>query len=103
MSIIFHIMHEEYERLLTAESVYLKSVEKAVQGSPRIKQIGNKNYLYLQKRDGQKVISDYIGPAQSKKAAEILDAVQRRRKNQESLNKIRSDLKDVKKVLSGKI
>jgi hypothetical protein len=103
MSIIFHIMKEEHDRLIEAESVYRKSVEKAVQGAPRIKHIGNKNYLYLEKREGQKVVYDYVGPADSEQAAKILDVIKRRRKDRESLKKIRADLKDVRKVLRGKI
>jgi hypothetical protein len=103
MSIIFGIMKEEYDRLREAEGVYRKSVEKAVQGAPRIKHIGNKDYLYLERRDGSKVVDEYIGPAESKKAVEILNVVKRRRKDQESLKKVLHDLKDVKKVLRGKI
>ncbi len=103
MSIIFHIMKEEYDRLIEAESVYRKSVVNAVQGAPRIKHIGNKDYLYLERREGRKVVDEYVGPAESKKAVEILNIVKRRRKDQESLKKVLHDLKDVKKVLRGKI
>jgi hypothetical protein len=103
MSIIFHILKEEYQRLIEAEHVYGKSVKSLVQGAPRIKHIGNKDYLYLERREGQKVVYDYVGPANGTKALEIIDQVTRRKKDQESLRKIRRDLKDVKKVLRGKI
>ena len=103
MSIIFGIIKEEYNRLREAENVYRKSVEKAVQGAPRIKHIGNKDYLYLERRKGRKIIDEYVGPAESKKAVEVLNIVKRRRKDQESLKQVRRGLKDVKKVLRGKI
>ena len=103
MSILFHIMKEEHDRLIEAEKVYRKSVENAVQGSPRIKHIGKKNYLYIERRDGLKVIDEYVGPAESQKAVKILNAVKQRRKDQESLKKIRLDLKDVRKILRGKV
>lgn len=103
MSIIFGIMKEEYDRLCEAERIYRKSVDSAVQGAPRIKHIGSKDYLYLERRDGQKVIYEYVGPAGNEKAAAVLNAVKRRRKDQESLKRIMLDLKDVKKVLRGKI
>jgi len=103
MSIIFNIMKEEYDRLVEAERVYRKSINQIVKGAPRIKHIGKIDYLYLERRNGRKVVYDYIGPAQNEKAAEILDAVKRRRKDQVSLKKVLSDLKDVKKVLRGKI
>jgi hypothetical protein len=103
MSIIFGIMKEEYDRLREAERVYRKSVESVVQGAPRIKHIGNKDYLYLERRHGQKVVYHYIGPAENEKSVEILSAVKRRRKDRQSLSNVLHDLKDVKKVLRGKI
>ena len=103
MGIIFHIMKEEHDRLIEAEKVYRKSVEKAVQGAPRIKHIGNKDYLYLERRDGRKVIYDYVGPAEGEKAVKILKTVKQRRKDRESLKKVCHDLKDVRKILRGKI
>jgi hypothetical protein len=103
MSIIFHIMKEEYDRLCEAEHAYRKSVLDAAQGAPRIKRIGNKDYLYLERRKGKKVVYDYIGHADGPKAAEVLAAVKRRNKDRDSLRRILDDLKDVKKVLRGKI
>jgi hypothetical protein len=103
MSIIFHIMKEEYGRLNEAERVYRRSVEKAVKGAPRIKRIGKKAYLYLESRNGGKVGDEYVGPADSEKALKVMEEVKRRRKDQKSLKKIRADLKEVKRVLRGKI
>lgn len=103
MSIIFHIMKEEYDRLQEAERVYSESIRKEIHGAPRLKQYGNKRYLYLEKREGPKVVYEYVGSADSDKASKILESVKRRRKDQESLKKIRRDLKDVRKVLRGKI
>lgn len=103
MSIIFHIMKEENQRLLEAERVYLKHVNLEVKGSPRIKHFGKKDYLYVEKREGPKVVYDYIGPAGGEKALKVLESIKRRRKDAESLKKVRNDLKDVKKVLRGKI
>lgn len=103
MSVIFHIMKEEYDRLREAERVYAKSVRKEIQGAPRLKQFGRQQYLYLEKREGSRVIYKYVGRADRPKALKVLESVERRRKRQESLRKIRQDLKDVKKVLRGKI
>jgi hypothetical protein len=103
MGIIFHIMKEEYDRLNEAERVYRRSVEKAVRGAPRIKRIGKKEYCYLESRTGSRVADKYVGPAGSEKVLKVMEAVKRRRKDQESLKKIRNDLKEVKRVLRGKI
>ena len=103
MSIIFHVMKEEYERLCEAERAYSKSIAKEVQGAPRVKRIGNNEYLYLEKREGAKVVDKYVGLADSKKALKVIESVKRRRKDMASLRRIRKDLKDVRKVLRGKI
>jgi hypothetical protein len=103
MSIVFNIMKEELNRLSEAERVYRKSVRSAVQGAPRIKHIGSRDYLYLERRDGRKVVYHYVGPAANVNAVQVLDAVKRRRKDQASLRNICNDLKDVRKVLRGRI
>lgn len=103
MSIVFDIMKEELARLDEAERVYHKCVLSAVQGAPRIKRIGNNNYLYLERRHGDKVVYQYVGPAAAAKAVAVLDAVKRRRKDMLSLRRVRADLKDVRRVLRGKI
>ncbi len=103
MSIIFNIMKEEYERLCEAQKAYKKSAENEVQGAPRIKHIGKKDYLYLERRNGKRVLYKYVGAANSKKALEVIDSVKRRRKDIEALRRIRKDLKDIRKVLRGKI
>lgn len=103
MSIIFHIMKEELDRLCEAEKAYSKSAQSHVQGAPRIKHIGNKDYLYLEKRQGPKVLDEYVGPADSPKAIHVIESVKQRRKDIQALRRVRKDLKDVRKVLRGKI
>lgn len=103
MSIIFGIMKEEYSRLDEAQIVYREKISCEIKGSPRIKHIGKKDYLYLVKRKDDKVIYKYIGEIHSAKAVSALESIKRRRKNEESLKKVQKDLKEVKKVLRGKI
>lgn len=103
MSTIFHVMKEEYDRLIEAQKAYKCNIEKMPQGSPRIKHIRNCDYLYLARREGQKVIYDYMGPANSEHAHTILEQIQRRKRFETLLKDIQKNLKDVKKVLRGKI
>jgi hypothetical protein len=102
MSIIFHIMKEEHDRLRQAEKAYSKSVKAQVQGAPRIKHIGSRDYLYLERRDGRKVVDHYIGPADSAKAHKVLESVKKRRQDMQALRRVRRDLKEVRRVLRGK-
>jgi CRISPR/Cas system-associated exonuclease Cas4 (RecB family) len=103
MSTIFHVMKEEYDRLIEADLAYRHNIEKMPHGAPRIKNIHNRNYLYLARRKGVKVIYDYIGAADSEKAKDTLVQVDRRKRFEALLKDIHRNLKDVKKVLRGKI
>lgn len=96
-------MKEEYERLIDADRAYRNSIKKMPHGSPRIKHIRNNDYLYLARRDGAKVVYDYVGAADSDDAKKIIEQVEQRRRYAKLLRDIHHDLKDVKKVLRGKI
>jgi hypothetical protein len=96
-------MKEEHDRLIDADRAYRKSINKMPHGSPRIKHIRNSDYLYLARRDGAKVVYDYVGAADSENAKKILEQVEQRRRYEGLLKDIHHNLKDVKKVLRGKV
>ena len=103
MNTIFHIMKEEYERLVEADQMYRNNIERMPKGSPRIKHIRNGDYLYLARRNGSKVVYDYVGPVNSDPAKATLEQVKRRKRYEDLLKDIQRNLKDVRKVLRGKI
>ena len=103
MSTVFHIMKDEFNRLKSAEEAYCKAMEGLPVGSARIKHLRNRDYLYLKRREGEKIITDYIGPVESEKAQKVLDLVRKRLKYTLLLKQIHRDLKEVQKVLRGKI
>lgn len=103
MSSIFHIIEDEYERLIEAKIAYELAIQKEEQGSPQIKRKGLKDYLYLAKRNGNKVKYKYIGQINNSKANNVLESIKQRKKYQELLSNIKNDIKEVKKVLRGKI
>ena len=103
MSTIFHVMREEYDRLVEADQAYRNNIQQMPHGSPRIKHIRNRDYLYLARRNKTKVVYDYIGAADSELAKKTLEQVQRRKRFEGLLKDIHINLKDVKKVLRGKI
>lgn len=96
-------MKEEYDRLIEADLAYRHNIEQMPHGSPRIKHIRNRDYLYLARRDGAKVIYDYIGAADSEQSKKTLEQVDRRKRFEALLKDIHLNLKDVKKVLRGKV
>ena len=103
MSTIFHVMKEEYERLIEADSAYRNNIAKMPLGSPRIKHIRNRDYLYLAHRTGAKVVYDYVGTVDSEKAKKTIVQIERRKRYEALLKDIHRNLRDVKKVLRGKI
>lgn len=102
MSSIFHVVKEEFERLNEAQDAYAAAIRREEQGAPQIKRVGRKDYLYLARRKGRKVMYKYVGHADDKKARKILDSIKRRREYQELLRGVKSDLKEVRKALRGR-
>jgi hypothetical protein len=100
---IFGIMREEYLRLSKAERDYERAIKDLPRGSPRKKSIRNGEYLYLAHREGSKVIYDYVGPIDSAAAQRMLKLVSKRQRLTALLKETRLALREVKKVLRGKI
>jgi hypothetical protein len=103
MSTIFHVMKEEFDRLNEAHSAYSRAIANMPKGSPCIKHIRNGDYLYLEHRDGKKVVFDYIGVVKSVNAEKIIEQVNKRKRFEKLLKEVEQTLKDVKMVLRGKI
>ncbi len=103
MSVIFHVLKEEFERLVETEKAYTKAIAALPRGAPRIRTVRKRNYLYLEYRQGKQVIHVYIGPQDSDKAKDIMEKVEQRRRYEKLLKETKLALKDVRKVLRGKI
>jgi len=103
MSVIFHVLKEELERLQETERAYLKAIAEMPRGTPRIQKRRSKSYLYLEYRNGDRVVHDYIGPEGSDKAKDVLEKVAQRKRYEKLLKETKSALKDVRKALRGKI
>jgi len=103
MATIFHVMKEEYDRLHEAERLYTSRIDDLPKGKPRIKRIHGGAYLYLNRREGAKVVDEYVGRADSERAREMLALVEKRDRLIQLRKEARRQLADVKKVLRGKI
>lgn len=103
MSVIFHVLKEEFERLKETEASYNKAIKKMPRGTPRIRIKGKNSYLYLEYRDGEKIMHDYVGTEDSPKAKDIMEKIAQRRRYEKLLKDTKSALKDVRKALRGKI
>jgi hypothetical protein len=101
MSSIFHIIEEEFSRLIEAKQAYEAAIMREVQGAPQIKHVGRKEYLYLAKRSGRNIRFRYIGHANKPNAFKVLESVKKRREYEQLLKGIKNDLKEVRKALRG--
>lgn len=102
MSSVFHVIEEELERLNEAKRAYAAAIEKEKQGAPQTKRIGRKDYLYLARRNGDKIQFQYIGHSQDENSIKVLDSVKRRREYEELLKGVKNDIKEVRKALRGR-
>jgi hypothetical protein len=102
MSSVFHVIEEEFERLNEAKAAYEAAIKREEQGTPQIKRGRHKEYLYLARRNRNKVQYRYIGRADDDKARKVLDSVKNRREYEQLLKGIKNDLKEVRRALRGR-
>lgn len=102
MSIVFGVLQEEYDRLQQLAAKYRAELTNLPKGSLQIKQRNGHTYVYLAYREQQKVISDYIGKADSPRVVELRRQVQARKQYEQKLKQISSDLQEIRQVLYGK-
>jgi hypothetical protein len=102
MSSVFHVIEEEFERLNEAKQAYEAAIGLEEQGSPQIKRVGRKDYLYLARRNGEKVKFHYVGHVEDENANKAFDSVKKRREYEDLLKGIKNDLKEVRRALRGR-
>lgn len=103
MSVIFHVLKEEFDRLVETETSYTKAIAGMPRGTPRIRLRRKIKYLYLEYRTGEKIKHSYVGLQDSQKAKDIMEKIAQRKRYEKLLKETKSALKDVRKALRGKI
>jgi hypothetical protein len=102
MSIIKGILEEELKRLEELLVFYKEKIARIPGGSISAKERGGKRYLYLARREGKKVIFDYVGKDVPEVRNVLNDRIRQRKGYQAKLHQVRENLKEVKKALRGK-
>lgn len=97
MSFLIGVFKEELDRLEQEKVVFEEQLQLLPKGYISKKKIAGKEYCYLQRREGGKVISQYIAAGDLPK---IEVQIKRRKRLEESLRRIREDQKKLRKVLS---
>ena len=101
MSVIKHVLEEEYKRLLELADSYQIKIDSLPKGSIS-KKIRNKNiYFYRAYRDSDKIRYVYIGKDGSEQAEKALSDREEWIKYYNLLKEVKSEIKEIKRALNG--
>jgi len=98
VNVIESMLAEERQRNLDMQKSYIAEIHKLPKGSVVVKKVGNKEYCYLKYRQGEKFISQYMGPA-SEKAEQLKKEVEKRRHFEKLLRELKAEHKIIRKVV----
>ncbi len=102
MSIMMDILEEEKKRLEELMDMYRKKIEQAPQGSISAKERGGRRYLYLARREGGRVVFEYVGRDVPEVRDALSEGIRHRKEYQEKLRQARDNLREIKRALRGK-
>ena len=96
MSVLDEVLQEEYERLSRMRNAMSSEYDSLPKGSLSKKNIRGYECYYLQRREGNKIVSTYV------KADEVNDyseKIEKRRSLKKSLSTIDKEMKKIKRTL----
>lgn len=99
MSVLEDVLKEEYARSLRMSQLMLEEIASLPKGSVREREIRGRIYFYLNHREGNKVVSDYI-PAMEVDA--VRAQVARRRELKAALKEQERSRRQIERALGGK-
>lgn len=99
MSIVQDILKDEQKRLENLLHNYKKELSGFPKGSLSRKRRGNSFYVYQAYRKGNKVIFNYIGREDSDRVKKLEEQIQKRKKLENKIKKVKSDLIEVRRGL----
>ena len=99
MSLVKDVLQEELNRLTALKEKYKANISQYPKGTLITKKRFYKEYIYISYRKQNKVVSDYIGLADSEGAKEMEVKINKRKEYEAKLKKINQNLKEVKSAL----
>ncbi len=102
MGIIKGILEEELKRLEELSVFYKDKLSECPRGSISVKERGGKRYIYLARREGKKVVFDYIGKDIPKVRNALNERLIQRKEYYVKLRQVKDNLLEVKRSLRGK-
>ena len=102
MSVLFGVMEEEEERLKQVKVLYEERLKKLPKGTLRIRQRGDKTYVYLHYRDDKLVRTRYVGVEGSAPVKTLQKQLLERKTVQGFLRSAKTDLRILARVRRAK-
>ena len=99
MAVLDYVLQEELNRLQRYRSHLEADLAGIPKGAISIKIKAKHPYAYLSFREGKRVVSRYVGPADSAQAVELVNKVNERRRIAKELQAIASNMVRIKKML----
>lgn len=98
-NIIKEMLEEELDRNARAQDAYAAERDRLPKGSVTVKRRGKRAYCYLKYRDGSRVVTDYIGPAELVEE-ELRAKVSRRKEVEASMRQLREEQTYIERALA---
>ena len=99
MSIFEGVIREEIERLSKNILSYKEMLKKLPKGALYIRKDYNSYFVYRRKRQGNKIVSEYLGPLESLKAQEEINKSNEYKRIRNNLRVVNEELKELKRAI----
>ena len=99
MSVFEGVIREEIERLSKNILAYKKLLEELPKGSLFIRKDYNSYFVYRRKRQGNKIVSEYLGPLESYKVQEEINKSNEYKRIKNNIKIAEEELKELKKAI----
>lgn len=98
MSVIQNVLLEEIQRLERNIKSYQEMLFKLPRGSIFIRKIGNSSFAYRKRKEGKKVISEYLGNIKSNHALNEIAASKEYKRINSNLSIAKKELEKLRKA-----
>lgn len=98
MSVLQNVLLEEIQRLEKNIKAYETMLSQLPRGTIFIKQIGNSSFVYRKRKEGKKVISEYLGNIRSNKVDKEIEASKEYKRIKNNLSIAKRELEKIRRA-----
>ncbi len=98
MSVLQNVLLEEIQRLEKNIKAYETMLSQLPRGTIFIKPIGNSSFVYRKRKEGKKVISEYLGNIRSNKVDKEIEASKEYKRIKNNLSIAKRELEKIRRA-----